>query len=640
MPPEQSEKRGTTASPQVIFEETQPASWGFELNAVQGYLQIEDMREARKLGTNKGKFIELVKVPDRVLHNAIRNKIVDLLVEFEVFPDKKSASEDVKKYWSAINFAWKEQIREKRQALLNDRIVRAPASDVKPDDFASVAPLLILPTSERHRIGCGILDDQLYFGIAYRHGKTKRDGIVFDDGRFIIDRKDDAGGFAAVNFHPSCVFLDDALPHKWQNQAVMQWCEFKGRVLDVSVKELVDRVRDVNRRCVWHVDERVHDLIACDVVATYFLPCFKARGRIFLNADKESGKTAQTQVYATLAFNALMSVNMSPSSMFRSVESTCATLLVDDFDDLQDDERRELVRLLRAYKCGVPVIRVEGDRTRRPQAFDTFGSVVINNIGGLDPVTESRCITIRMQRCEASNFVPERIRTDDPQWAKVRSDARVCAFQHWREVRETYDAINEPLLSNRALELSASVLSIARLAGCYDAVRGYLVETFEQAQAVDYSGDVGYQVLRWLQSDPKVSWVGLGGLVSSEVMVGDFSEAVAKKLLGIDGELESDRLRELVRKKRDSVARIAGRKLRTWGFKVKKSQGYAKYAVRKDDVNRILRTYYGDDGDPPNAPNPTNTTISTNPPNSTNTTEEHVIDNRTAQTNRTHSLEV
>ena len=233
------------------------------------------------------------------------------------------------------------------------------------------------------------------------------------------------------------------------------------------------------------------DVLALWVMGTYLYPLFEAFPYVGLQGPKGSGKTKTLDVMARLAFNARISSNMSPASLFRVVQATRGMLGIDEAERLsnaRDPVTADLRLLLNAgYKRGSPALRCEGD-DHRVVEFEVYGPKVIASIRGLEDVLESRCILISMLRTAGSkgNLVVSESGED---WGKARHGLYCFALQHHSEVRDRYlNSAGVDKLTNRQAELWRPLLAIASYLddcgaeGLLELVQGYARRKAKQAE--------------------------------------------------------------------------------------------------------------------------------------------------------------
>jgi len=211
-------------------------------------------------------------------------------------------------------------------------------------------------------------------------------------------------------------------------------------------------------------DEGTSDVLALWAMGTYLYPLFEAFPYMGLMGPKGSGKTKTLSIVAKLAFNARVSSNMSPASLFRVVQATRGMLGIDEAERLsnsKDPVAADLRLLLNAgYKRGSPAIRCEGD-DHKVVEFEVYGPKMIASIRGLEDVLESRCILINMLRTAGpkGNLV---VSEYGEGWARARHGLYCFALQHFTGVRDCYlRGAGAEGLNNRQAELWRPLLAIA-----------------------------------------------------------------------------------------------------------------------------------------------------------------------------------
>ncbi|MEN3059579.1 MAG: hypothetical protein ABC542_02750 [Candidatus Methanosuratincola petrocarbonis] len=232
------------------------------------------------------------------------------------------------------------------------------------------------------------------------------------------------------------------LKGKWSEKGIKRYLE--GHSPDPI--QLYYRIRMQFVR-FYEIEEEWYDFFTLWTIGTYFFHLFTSYPYIFLMGVKGSGKSKLLNLVANIAFNAAFSNNMSSSSLFRSVQGGRCTLLIDEAEDLRNPQRREDVRslLLAGYKKGSLVYRVEKDSHERliPVGFEIYAPKILANIGGIEDILESRCITIVTKRGLDTDKINSEIIDSDPIWQEIRDDLHAFYLDHARELEATYQRLND-----------------------------------------------------------------------------------------------------------------------------------------------------------------------------------------------------
>jgi len=213
-------------------------------------------------------------------------------------------------------------------------------------------------------------------------------------------------------------------------------------------------------------EQHTADVLAIWTMGTYVFPIFESYPYLFLRGEKGSGKTKTMTVAEKLCFNAEHSSNISSALLFRIIEGSSCTLLIDEAESLQHRKQNEDLRLLlnSGYKRGGSAYRVEPE-TMQLQRFEVYSPKMIANIGGLENVLESRCIKIIMLRTKDKSKSDKAVIERGADWAYLRNLLYCFGLTYFPEIREIYlnaaPRWNLKSVSGREGELWFPLLSIA-----------------------------------------------------------------------------------------------------------------------------------------------------------------------------------
>ena len=185
----------------------------------------------------------------------------------------------------------------------------------------------------------------------------------------------------------------------------------------------------------------------------------------FTSATKRCGKTTALAVSGALVPRPLPASNITPSAIFRTVESHLPTLLVDEADSFLKghDELRGLLNSGHTRSGAVVVRCVEPDWESR--IFSTWGPKVIALIGALPDTLRDRAVEVRLSRRRPDEKV-ERVRLDrlHDDLEPLRRRAARWALDHMGVLRAA-DPDVPPKLHDRAADNWRPLLAIADAAG-------------------------------------------------------------------------------------------------------------------------------------------------------------------------------
>jgi len=224
--------------------------------------------------------------------------------------------------------------------------------------------------------------------------------------------------------------------------------------------DVYSMVRKCFEKYIDFPDSRCYVFFPLWVIGTYFYQMFHSYPYLYITGMKHSGKTKNLELFARLCYNAMFSTDISPASLYRTVEDTGCTLLIDEAEKIRSDMRG---MLLSGYKKGGKVYRVEETREGKVAvAFNVYCPKAIANIEGIEDVLEDRCISFTMIRGKKKEVVLREIRDDDPDIVRAREMLYFLAITRWYELWDVYANIVPPFeMEGRVWELWKSVFALA-----------------------------------------------------------------------------------------------------------------------------------------------------------------------------------
>jgi len=217
-----------------------------------------------------------------------------------------------------------------------------------------------------------------------------------------------------------------------------------------------------------HVVMGINETVVCALwtAFTHAVDSFDVAGYLIVqSAVKRCGKTTLSRIIAAAACKALYAASVAPAALFRTIEATKPTFILDECDAyLAGNE--ELRGLLNA---GVThdeahVVRCVGDG-HEPRKFSVFGPKLLAGIGRLPPTVEDRAFIVRLQRRAKDEHIKRLTRA-----ALAHAKELGRQFYRWYlDNRGEIQADAEPPipenLSDRQADIWRPLLLLADLAG-------------------------------------------------------------------------------------------------------------------------------------------------------------------------------
>jgi putative DNA primase/helicase len=208
-------------------------------------------------------------------------------------------------------------------------------------------------------------------------------------------------------------------------------------------------------------------VVALWVAMTYLSDALDVMPRLLLTSPTRAcGKSRLLAIIAALANRALSAASITASALFRVIEGTRPTLLLDEMDNGRLDENDELRAVLNSghERANAFTIRNVGEQ-HEPKQFSTWAPIAFACIGKLPDTVASRCITVPMRR-RAPNEAVERLRS-----GRLKADLEPRRRQFARWTRDHADEISaaDPevpdSLDDREADNWRALLAIADAAG-------------------------------------------------------------------------------------------------------------------------------------------------------------------------------
>ena len=238
--------------------------------------------------------------------------------------------------------------------------------------------------------------------------------------------------------------------------------------------EALDDLDGFIARYVHFESEAQRTAVVLWVAVTYVADAFDVAPYVHIKSpEKQSGKTQLLEVFELTARDPLMTSNISPSALFRVMDSRRPTLFFDEVDSVfpsrkgnGDTSREELRALINSgYRRGAEAVRVGGPRRDKIDYFDSFGPKALAGIGELPDTIADRSIPIRLQRKPRSvtlnrwrrRMVGKEAAEVADRLSSALADLGTLLGEQWPELPEQ--------LSDRAQDLWEPLLAVADYAG-------------------------------------------------------------------------------------------------------------------------------------------------------------------------------
>lgn len=181
----------------------------------------------------------------------------------------------------------------------------------------------------------------------------------------------------------------------------------------VDLADLLDDIRRTMRRFII-CDEVGLTAVALWTAFTWLIDSAQVAPLLVITApEKRCGKSLLLSLVKRLAYRPLVAANISMAAIYRVIEASAPTLLVDEADTFigGNEELRGVLNSGHTRESAY-VIRLEGD-DHEPRVFSTWGAKAIAGIGHLAETIMDRSIMVELRRKRGGEAV-EKLRHADP----------------------------------------------------------------------------------------------------------------------------------------------------------------------------------------------------------------------------------
>jgi hypothetical protein len=264
-------------------------------------------------------------------------------------------------------------------------------------------------------------------------------------------------------------------------------------------------------------DTRSFDVISIWTMLTYIYKAFRYCPYVWLNSDKGSGKTKLLELAQDLCFNAQMSTNVTPSTVFRYIDSSNATLLIDEFENIMNDKNGDLLTILNSgFQAEGKVSRtVLEDKVYKVKYFSSYSPKALAGINDLPDVLKDRCIRVRLLK-KPKDVEIIRYKKDDELLKNIEHIVQglyVFGLQYCDKIKNIYDSnsiIHPKCLSDRDKDIWEPMFSIAKCIDesvendlsykIEDLLKSYAEDKSKERSKSDVEDNLSYRLIRDLNT--------------------------------------------------------------------------------------------------------------------------------------------
>lgn len=282
---------------------------------------------------------------------------------------------------------------------------------------------------------------------------------------------------------------------------------------------ILDRIHAQITRYVAFADPAQADVLAMFVLHTHAFQYARTTPYIYItSAEKQSGKTRTLEVLEGMCRNAVRADSMTSAVLFRLIEHSAPTLMVDEVDTIFSGTKNEELRgvLNSGYKAGGKIPRAIGNPNDENGGIMWFGTFAPKILAGIDngmvPDTVlDRSIRIQLRRKGAGQSVEEFYAEDsEAEVEELRDDIETWIGTHSDTLA---DRSHRPArikgIGDRANEISRPLLAIAELVpGWARRARNSLSSLLgEDELKLSPQARALLAIRDWFDANPEMDWI-------------------------------------------------------------------------------------------------------------------------------------
>jgi len=296
------------------------------------------------------------------------------------------------------------------------------------------------------------------------HGETARKNIPF----FVVKNTDGTKQLLNSKDPELSDFVTNPLLEyhecRWKPNDVMNYLD---EIESINPKLAYESSIQNIKKYFDHNDDSNYDVCVLWNIHTYFSELFNTTPYLDFTGTKRAAKSKNLDYQKLLCFNAVKSSDISPSSLFRLIESNGATILLDEtehFKHPKSEKHQDMIAMLHTgFMKGDSAIRTEGQKGNfTTREFRTFGPKSLAHINAFSDVLEDRCIPIVMLRSTDKDILNSDPDKSDPQIIQLRNWYYRLFLDYADEIFSFISEARQILnVSSRELKIWTPIITLA-----------------------------------------------------------------------------------------------------------------------------------------------------------------------------------
>ncbi|MGY5151749.1 MAG: primase C-terminal domain-containing protein [Candidatus Nitrosopumilus sp. bin_6a] len=405
-------------------------------------------------------------------------------------------------FHSAITYVQDEILESNQKFRISDRI-EYELLDKSPNELRAIT----------------LDDDKTRLILVYLPVKIEENGLeTFDSKAFIISNGISGKQIRALEdpqfneqYTTNLFSSFRILNNKWKNKDIQKYIQSNDKV---NPKQVFESLHSLELKYFEYEYEYDYYYNPCWITHTYFYTLFDITPYNDYSGMKNTGKSKHLKFLRMQCYGGISSGDASISSIFRTIQGTGATLLLDETENLKGgkDDRSDFENLLRNgfSKEGLVTRSKEGkNKEFHPEFFSVFSPKALGHIQGLDNVLEDRCIKTKLRRTTNKKIADsEPDEHEDPQLYKTRDSLYRLFLDYGDEIYTLIPKARELIkeLSGREMKLWLPIITMALfyethgVEGIIDKITAKMLHTSEDKKISDIEDNIDFKILQILEN--------------------------------------------------------------------------------------------------------------------------------------------
>jgi len=404
-------------------------------------------------------------------------------------------------FQSAITYVQDEIIENNQKFKISDRI-EYELLDKSPKELRAIT----------------LDDDKTRLILVYLPVKIVENGIeTFDSKAFIISNGISGKQIRALEdiqfkeqYTTNLFSSFKILNNKWKNKDIQKYIQTNDKV---NPKEVFESLHHLELKYFEYEFDYDYYYNPCWISHTYFYTLFDITPYNDYTGMKNTGKSKRLKFLRMECYNGISSGDASISSIFRTIQGTGSTLLLDETENLKGgkDDRSDFENLLRNgfSKEGLVTRSKEGkNKEFYPEFFSVYSPKALGHIQGLDNVLEDRCIKTKLRRTTNKIIADsEPDENEDSQIYKTRDSLYRLFLDYGDEIHALIPKAKQLIkeLSGREMKLWLPIITMALfyeihgVVGITDKITAKMLHTSEDKKISDIEDNIDFKILQILE---------------------------------------------------------------------------------------------------------------------------------------------